>query len=274
MTGLEPLNALDRAGLMRLADLLQAKLLQPPFGELALQDHVPAVHVNSVSTCLADLTRLDVPPAHIALVLRALALGRNINGQVSDLIDVVVSGPDVAGVSRETGVVIRQLFNKARERVLAVGFAIHQGRSVFQPLADQLDTCEDLEATLCVDVRREPTSTSRDINIVSSFAERFVRDEWPGTRLPQVYYDPRSLAARGQVRSALHAKCVVVDGREALVTSANFTAAAQERNIELGLLVDSSAVAGQIEEHFYSLIRLGHLVRLPLPLTELPLPNR
>ena len=71
--------------------------------------------------------------------------------------------------------------------------------------------------------------------------------------LPQVYYDPRSLAARGQVRSALHAKCVVVDGREALVTSANFTAAAQERNIELGLLVDSSAVAGQIEEHFYSL---------------------
>ena len=58
------------------------------------------------------------------------------------------------------------------------------------------------------------------------------------------------------------------------MTSANFTAAAQERNIELGLLVDSSAVAGQIEEHFYSLIRLGHLVRLPLPLTEFPLPNR
>ena len=274
MTGLEPLNALNRPGLMRLAELLEAKLLQPPFGELALQDHVPAVHVKSVATCLADLTRLEVSPGHIALVLRALALGRNVNGQESDLIDVVVSGPDIAGVSRETGVVIRQLFNKARERVLAVGFAIHQGRSVFQPLADQLDTCEDLEATLCVDVRREPTSTSRDINIVSSFAERFVRDEWPGTRLPQVYYDPRSLAARCQVRSALHAKCVVVDGREALVTSANFTAAAQERNIELGLLVDSSAVAGQIEGHFYSLIRLGHLVRLPLPLTEFPLPNR
>ena len=90
------------------------------------------------------------------------------------------------------------------------------------------------------------------------------KNEWPGTRLPRLYYDPRSLAPAGPVHSALHAKCVVIDGRESLVTSANFTEAAQERNIELGLLVNSPAVAGQIEAHFYSLIRNGHLERLPL----------
>ena len=45
----------------------------------------------------------------------------------------------------------------------------------------------------------------------------------------------------------------MIDGRKALVTSANFTEAAQERNIELGLLVNSPAVASQIEGHFYSL---------------------
>ena len=97
------------------------------------------------------------------------------------------------------------------------------------------------------------------------FAENFVENEWPGTRLPRVYYDPRSLKPTPATASALHAKCVVVDGLQALVTSANFTEAAQTRNVELGLLVDDRAVAGRIEEHFRSLIRNGFLERLPLP---------
>ena len=49
------------------------------------------------------------------------------------------------------------------------------------------------------------------------------------------------------------------------MTSANFTEAAQERNIELGLLVDSQIIARRIEEHFMSLIENGYLERLPLP---------
>ena len=63
----------------------------------------------------------------------------------------------------------------------------------------------------------------------------------------------------------MHAKCVVIDGQEGFVTSANFTEAAQERNIELGLLVGSQSIAHQIEEHFISLIQNGFLERLPLP---------
>ena len=63
----------------------------------------------------------------------------------------------------------------------------------------------------------------------------------------------------------MHAKCVVVDGRRAMVTSANFTEAAQTGIVELGLLVDGPAVAGRIEERFRSLIRNGYLERLPLP---------
>ena len=63
----------------------------------------------------------------------------------------------------------------------------------------------------------------------------------------------------------MHAKCVIIDGAEALVTSANFTEAAQERNIELGLLVDAQPVARRIEEHFMPLIGSRFLARLPLP---------
>ena len=264
MTEFEALNGLDRSSLIRIADLLDAKLLAPPFGDLTLRDHVSEAHVGSVSACLVELTRREASPSQIALLLRAFAAGREV-ACVSESIDVVVSGPDAGSAARDTGVVVRQLFNKAHERVLAAGFAIHQGRSVFQTLADRLDACKALEATLCLDVRRETTSTSRDIHIVRGFARRFVENEWPGTRLPRLYYDPRSLAPVGPMRSALHAKCVVIDGSEALVTSANFTEAAQVRNIELGLHVNSPAIAGQIEDHFHSLIRNGHLERLPLP---------
>ena len=264
MNEFEALNDLDQSSLIQIAVLLEANLLAPPFSALALRDLVAEAHTDSVAACLVELYRREASPPQIALMLRAFAAGREVDRDVSELVDVVVSGPDAAAAARDTGVVIRELFNKARERILAVGFAVHQGRTVFQALADRLDACETLQATLCLDVRREPTSTSHDIHIVSGFARRFIENEWPGARLPRLYYDPRSLAPVGSMRSALHAKCVVIDGSEALVTSANFTEAALERNIELGLHVNSPTVASQIEDHFHSLILNSHLERLPL----------
>ena len=257
------LAALDGNALTRLAELLEVGLLKPPLSALTLQGHVPGAHVGALSGCLDDLARRGMPPDHVAAVLRAFAAGRRASG-VSAPIEVVVSGPDAAAAARDTGVVVRQLFERARMRVLAVGFAVHQGKSVFQALARRLDADESLEVTLCIDVRRQRGDTAPGSRVVHRFAENFVDREWPGTRLPRAYYDPRSLAPSGKMASALHAKCVVVDGREALVTSANFTEAAQTRNVEMGLLVAAPAVAARIEEHFRSLIRDGHLERLPM----------
>jgi phosphatidylserine/phosphatidylglycerophosphate/cardiolipin synthase-like enzyme len=256
---------LDRESLIRLAELLEAGLLRPPLGALALQSHIAGAHADATAACLNELARQQMSPAQIALVLGSFAAGRYVDQDIAALIDVVVSGPDTAATARDTGVVMRQLFNKAKERVLAVGFAVHQGRSVFQALAQRLDTNEALKATLCIEVRRQQTDTSLDSQVIQRFAQNFVKTEWPGNRLPDVYYDPRSVTPIGSTRSALHAKCVVIDGQEALVTSANFTAAAQERNIELGLLVNSPTVASQVEKHFHTLIQDGRLECLPLP---------
>jgi phosphatidylserine/phosphatidylglycerophosphate/cardiolipin synthase-like enzyme len=55
--------------------------------------------------------------------------------------------------------------------------------------------------------------------------------------MPELLYDPRSLSESWDKRSSLHAKCVVVDRNVALITSANFTEAAQQRNIEAGVIV-------------------------------------
>lgn len=259
------LSGVDRSDLLRLADLLEAGLLKPPMGTLTLREHVAAASAAPLAECLAELTRQDLPPAHMALVLRAFIDGARGRAGAAMPVEIVVSGPDATGGARDTGVVMRQLFNRARSRVMAVGFAVHQGKSVFQVLAERLDGEDAFQATLCVDIRRQPSDTSLERDILRRFADRFVREEWPGSRLPEVYYDPRSLRPAGPTASSMHAKCVVVDGAQALVTSANFTEAAQERNIEVGLLVDAPALADRLEEHFASLIRDGHLERLPLP---------
>ena len=265
MNGIEALNALDRGSLIRLAEMLESNLLTPPFSGVTLRNLVDEAHVGSVSDLLSGLSGERLSLNQIALVIRAFNTGRESNPTLSSVVDVVVSGPDVTATARDTGVVTRQLFSEAKEKVLVVGFAIHQGRDIFQTLASRLDADQSMEVTLCVDVHRAPGNTSLSSQIVRRFAANFVGNEWPGTRLPRLFYDPRSLQVGGISRSSLHAKCVVIDGTEALVTSANFTEAAQARNIELGLHIKSSIIAGQIEAHFRSLMAAGHLARIFLP---------
>ena len=77
--------------------------------------------------------------------------------------------------------------------------------------------------------------------------------------MPNVYYDPRSLNKDQKKRTALHAKCVVVDKKVAFISSANFTEAAQFRNIEAGLLVKSEWLAQKLKKQFFALIEVNEL---------------
>jgi phosphatidylserine/phosphatidylglycerophosphate/cardiolipin synthase-like enzyme len=51
------------------------------------------------------------------------------------------------------------------------------------------------------------------------------------------------------------------NGEHVFVSSANFTEAAQERNIEVGLLVQSRAVADRVCRFFDALLDIGYFVR-------------
>ena len=87
--------------------------------------------------------------------------------------------------------------------------------------------------------------------------------EWPGEKLPELFYDPRSLDLETVKRSSLHAKCIVVDRRTAFVTSANFTEAAQTRNIEVGALIRCDRFAARLAAHFDTLAEAGLLRQVP-----------
>jgi hypothetical protein len=77
---------------------------------------------------------------HAALLLEVIAAERAPEFGV----ELVTSGPDAAGGTRDTGVVLRQLFASAEQRVLIVGFAIHQGREIFAALAERMRQLPDL----------------------------------------------------------------------------------------------------------------------------------
>ena len=91
------------------------------------------------------------------------------------------------------------------------------------------------------------------------FANGFKGEQWPGKRLPRVLYDPRALSTTRGPRSCLRAKCLIVDDSRTLITSANFTEAAMDRNIEVGVVIDVPGFAARLGALFDALENSGQV---------------
>jgi hypothetical protein len=260
---MEILQALTDADLGALAAALRSGRLGPPYGAAAVQRFCSAGHADAVAGGLRQLDADGMPPRHLALLADSVLGTRARLPKAADLIDLVWTGPETPGVTnRDTGVVVRDLFGAAEVDVLVAGFAVYQGREVFRRLAERMAERPRLRVRLFLDIRRPPGDTTPEEELLRRFAQRLRTQEWPGERLPAVFYDPRSLDPQAVKRSSLHAKCVVVDRRLALVTSANFTEAAQKRNIEAGALIRSVPFAQGLAAHFEALADAGLLKAL------------
>jgi phosphatidylserine/phosphatidylglycerophosphate/cardiolipin synthase-like enzyme len=199
-------------------------------------------------------------PKVAAELLRCVAAERRRTQAHADRVELVWSGPEMDGhPSRDTAVVVRDLFRQARHTVRIVSYALDYGdraEALFGELAKRLDTEPELTVQMFVNVHRDK-SAEPDAVLLHQFAQRFRAKLWPGERLPTVYYDPRALAPPGGPRACLHAKCVVIDATRAFVTSANFTEAAQMRNIEAGVLVDDPSFARHVNGQLDGLVAAG-----------------
>lgn len=69
-------------------------------------------------------------------------------------------------------------------------------------------------------------------------------------RFLKIYNYPKS----EDVMAALHAKVISVDGEKTFITSANLSYHGQQGNIELGTMIESRAIAKQVDEIFTQLI--------------------
>jgi len=262
---LRPLHGLPTGSLRALSSSLSAGNLSAGITQYAIQQ-VAGADAIAVEGALRQLEDLGMSAAHMAIVVQGIIDGRDFQPDSATLFDLVLSGPEVPGVpTADTAAVVQTLISRATREVLMVGYAIHNGRRLFEPLAARMSSMADLRVVFCIDIARHYGDTTLDSEVVRKFATEFRAKHWPWPKLPEVFYDPRSLVASGGQRASLHAKCILVDHEIALVTSANFTEAAQHRNIEAGILIRHPGMVRRIANYFESLRATSQLVCCPLP---------
>jgi len=244
----------------RLSKALESGLVRSPVSAPMLESLLG--NIDEVEAVLLAIQELE----HLGIVGNGAAAWI----QMSDAIeqrtakpDLVWSGPEVPGVhSRDTRQVFEELLGSATKSLLACTYAFFDGPKAFQVLAKNMDANPSLSVTLLLNIQRGKGDTTSADQLVRKFTDRFWKVEWPGNARPRVFYDPRALEIDGP-GAVLHAKAMVVDEERVLVTSANFTEAALDRNIELGLLVRDRAMAASIKAHFQGLVESGMLRLLP-----------
>ena len=259
---IETLRGLGTHDLRHLAAALRAGRLSFPLTAFGLRGVCCSGDDAALAAELSALAGQGMSAAHLALLVETMAAEREAaRPEGGDLVDLVWSGPEAPGTaSRDTGVVVRELFRSARSEVLLAGFAIYKGKSIFATLAERMETVPELRVRMFLEIHKGFHDTTLPGELTQRFAHKFKAEDWPqGKRLPEVYYDPRSLEPVKEKRSVLHAKCIVVDRAKAFVSSANFTEAAQARNIEVGVLISSPDFAQHLASHFDQLVSCGAL---------------
>jgi phosphatidylserine/phosphatidylglycerophosphate/cardiolipin synthase-like enzyme len=175
-------------------------------------------------------------------------------------IELVWSGPDAGAgsVTRDQSVLIRQLVERAEQRLLLTTYAFYKGpfiKELFQLIRERMVALPTLHVRMVCNIHRDRGDTSSPEALIRKFQQQTWSRLWPEPPTPTVFFDPRSLSLERE-KSVSHVKAVVAD-HELLVTSANLTDAAQLSNFELGLHLSSGSHADDVWDHFDRLIQVG-----------------
>lgn len=262
-----PLLRLSRPALLNLATALEGGRIRLPVTGEALAGSVPPGLSDAVEGEINGLYSKGVNALALAYTLKMMAAERSAAQARTDKVDLVWTGREIPGAeTRDTAVVVRELFTSARKNVLISSYALDRGnkaRHIFQELANRMDAEPSLQVRMYLNVSRAYRDDRAESLLLREFAERFRGEIWPGERLPEVYHDPRAIALSSRFRACLHAKCVAVDDEKILVTSANFTEAAHKRNIEAGVLLADPMAARAVRIQFENLVAKRILRRVP-----------
>lgn len=184
-------------------------------------------------------------PASIAFGIDC-ALATRHRCTMEQSVDIVWTGPGPSSLSmRRSAAVLLELIRSARSDIVIMSFAAFR-------IADALASfCEAAErgVTLYFVLESEEDSDGRySQNGESPYGSlrshprvKFFR--WPLEKRPR--------------HALLHAKAVIVDRRQALVTSANLTENAISANIEIGVLIRGGDAPCVLHDHIVSLVNTG-----------------
>lgn len=176
--------------------------------------------------------------ASVALGINAAAETARCIAATQDL-RLVITGPGSPLIPvRSTRQVVTELVEEAQERILLVTYAAHPDPKVFDALRAAV------KRGVHVDLVREHVWPNQQFHDhAGKIAAGIHLWRWPGPRVGQ----------------RLHAKVIVVDEAIALISSANLTGNAMDRNIEAGVRVRGGTLPKSLARHFGHLISDGVL---------------
>ena len=186
-------------------------------------------------TAMPDVTRHDV-----GIALATLAQTRSMAAATDERVEVVCTAPSRLGVPvRTTFATAVEMVRAARQEMFVVGYVFTEGaRELIEQFA----------------VARRDRGV-RLILIGNRMADQLavLQAFWLADSPPPIIFS--RMADPSDAIAALHAKLLICDSTVALVTSANFSYHGLHENIEIGVKIQSGAVA-RLVEFLQALIRM------------------
>ncbi|WP_437575495.1 DISARM system phospholipase D-like protein DrmC [Sorangium sp. So ce887] len=254
---MEPLDVPSET-LLQLADALEAGHVRGPLTKFGLRAFTTSAGAVRALEALRKTTGSE---AALAAMCRLVVAERAVATARAPRVELVWTGPERVGASsRDTKVVVAELFARARRSVLVSSYSLGSGATLFAPLAARMAEIPALRVRMFFDLTvgddRVAGLRTREA-YEARFVQRFRGSQWRGARVPEVFHDPRTIDNR---MISFHAKCIVVDEEVAFVTSANTSVAAQQENIEAGVLIEDRLFALALGKQFDDLVTAGLLV--------------
>lgn len=248
--------------LWALISALRAGRLKPPYSRATVE------HIVGGPAWLADeLTATGQPVASLVWGLELLARERTDWRRRWDGIALTWTGPeDLVTETRDTGAVARQLFGGAERSLLVSTYALDEGakgENLLALLRTRMAARPELDVRFFVNLAREYGDDRPAATLLAEHTRRLRDTVFTWEPRPAVYFDRRALEPGHGPRACLHAKVIVRDEVQTLLTSANLTEAAQERNVEAGVLIEDGAFARGVVSQFDRLRAAGVLVPVP-----------
>jgi len=231
---------LPTADLTRLAEAAAAGAQQIR----ALRAGVPSNVLRHA--CDQILSCLDAHSGEYVAGALAAAAAMADKARGAQSVDVVWTEPYTSvTTSRLTANTVISLIGEAREEIWLVSYAARSERDIERALTAA--AARNVQITLLLE-RNEDNSayTYRGEAFTNVPATRL---SWPANRRRTGY-------------TSMHAKILLIDGRTALVGSANLTSAAMEANLECGILLRGGPHPAAIRAHLTALHAQGDLVRI------------
>jgi len=209
------------------------------------------------------LRERDLSPAASIAILEAILQTRAGSSNLALAQTLVVTGPVVENSPiLKTGSRFIEVVQHAKHELMLATFALYQGDQILSPIHEAMMKNPDLDVTLILNVSRKYGDTTLTEEVVEAYKRDFLAKHWPWEIRPKVYHFPASLHLKASERASMHCKFVLADEERCFITSANFTEAAQTKNIEVGVELTGSYEPRALSSYFKALIQAKALARL------------